>query len=278
MGRLSRAADHRHRALPPGRGWLEVRGVAQQHVQPARARGRARSRSRREGLRPPTAGAAVAAGDLGELPVPRRARQRPALGAHPELHQELPALRCAGRVRRLAGLPRVHRVPRAHALDRRVHAGVVVGPPALPIRDRGGAHLRCASHRAGVRRPRGADGRVHRAGGARRRRGGPLHGSRGAADRGEHVARDPLRARRAADRPGQCAGVSGPSRDRASGCLDRAGPLRALDRPGVSRAERRSAPAADDRGGSNPRGGVRGVGRGDPANLSEENQSEEAAV
>ena len=50
----------------------------------------------------------------------------------------------------------------------------------------------------GVRRARLADRRVHRAGGARRRRGRALRGSRAAADRGEHVARDPLRPGRPA--------------------------------------------------------------------------------
>ena len=102
VGRLPRAADHRHRALPPRRGGPEVRRLAQQHLQPARPRRRARHRPRGAGLRPAAPGAAAAAGDLRQLAVPRRARQRPALGAHAELHQELPALRRARRVRRLA--------------------------------------------------------------------------------------------------------------------------------------------------------------------------------
>ena len=89
---------------------------------------------------------------------------RAALGAHAELHQELPALRRARRVRRLAGLPRVHRVPHAHQLDRRVHAGLVVGAAALQLRHGRGAHLRRAGDRRRVRRARLADRRVHRAG------------------------------------------------------------------------------------------------------------------
>ena len=49
----------------------------------------------------------------------------------------------AGRVRRPAG---------AHRLDRRVHAAVVVGAPAPPLRHRRGAHLRRPEHRRGVGR------------------------------------------------------------------------------------------------------------------------------
>ena len=264
VGRLPRAADHRHRALPPRRGRPEVRRLAQQHVQPARARRRPRHRPRGARLRPAAPGAAAAAGDLGQLALPRRARQRAALGAHAELHQELPALRRPRRVRRLAGLPRVHRVPRAHALDRRVHAGVVVGPPALQLRHRRGAHLRRAGDRAGVRRARLADGRVHRAGGARRRRGRAVRRSRAAADRGEHVARDPLRARRPADRPAERA-EEYPAREAIERLLgvDGADARRARHRAGVPRAQRRPAPAPDDRGGRDARGGLRGVGRGD---------------
>ena len=47
-------------------------------------------------------------------------------------------------------------VPPAHALDRRVHAGVVVGAPAPRLRHRGGAHLRRPGGRPGVRGARGA--------------------------------------------------------------------------------------------------------------------------
>ena len=154
VGRLPRAADHRHRALPPRRGGPEIRGLAQQHLQPARAPRRARHRPRGARLRPPAPGAAAAAGDLRQLALPGRPRQRAALGAHAELHQELPALRRPRRVRRLAGLPRVHRVPEADQLDRRVHPGVVVGQAALQLRHRRGAHLRRAGDRAGVRRAR----------------------------------------------------------------------------------------------------------------------------
>ena len=104
VGRLPRAADHRHRALPPRRGRPAVRGVAQQHVLAARPRRRARRRPRGARVRPAAPGAAAAAGDLGQLALRRRARLRPALGAHADLHQELPALRDPRRLRR-AGRP-----------------------------------------------------------------------------------------------------------------------------------------------------------------------------
>ena len=51
----------------------------------------------------------------------------PALRPHPDLHQVVPALRRAGRVRRLGGVGRLRRPARAHRLDRRVHPALVVG-------------------------------------------------------------------------------------------------------------------------------------------------------
>ena len=96
------AADHRHRALPPPRGGAQVRRLAQQHVLAARARGRPRRRPRDRRVRPPARAAAGPARGVGELAVPRRPRLRPALRAHADLHEELPALRRARAVRRLA--------------------------------------------------------------------------------------------------------------------------------------------------------------------------------
>ena len=61
----------------------------------------------------------------------------------------LPALRRARRVRRLAGLPRLRRLPVAHQLDRRVHAGLVVGAPALLLRHRRGARSATSRRTAG---------------------------------------------------------------------------------------------------------------------------------
>ena len=149
---LPRAAHHRHRALPPGRGRAQVRRLAQQHVLAARARRRARRRPGGAGLRSAAAGAAVAAGDLGQLAVPRRPRLRPAQRPHADLHQELPALRRARCVRRAGRRSPTTSTSCQHPLDRRVHAGVVVDPPALLVRHGRGADLRRPDDRARSRR------------------------------------------------------------------------------------------------------------------------------
>ena len=96
------AADHRHRALPPPRGGPEVRRLAEQHVLAARPRGRARRGPGHRRVRPPARPPARPARPLGELAVPRRAGLRAALRADADLHEELPALRRARAVRRLA--------------------------------------------------------------------------------------------------------------------------------------------------------------------------------
>ena len=75
-------------------------------------------------------------------------RLRPAHRAHPDLHEVVPALRRAGRVRLLAGVGRLRRAARAHELDRRVHPAVVVRAPAPRLRHRRGAHLRRPDDRA----------------------------------------------------------------------------------------------------------------------------------
>ena len=51
------------------------------------------------------------------------------------------------RVRRLGGLPRLHRPADPDQLDHRVHPGLVVGAAALLLRHRRGADLRRAAHR-----------------------------------------------------------------------------------------------------------------------------------
>ena len=199
--RLPRAAHHRHGALPPRRGRPEVRRVAQQHVLGARPRRRPGRRPRGARLRPAAARAADAAGDLGQLALRRRDRLGPAHRAHADLHEVLPALRRAGRVRLLAGVGGLRRAARAHALDRRVHAAVVVRAPAPRLRHRRGAHLRRPDDRAGGRPARRADRRLRAPRGRGGRRGrDPARGAR-PADRGEHVAGDPLRPRRHPARP-----------------------------------------------------------------------------
>ncbi len=67
---LAGAAHHRHRALPPRGGGPEVRRVAQQHLQRARARGSPGRRSGGGRVRSAAAGAAGAPGDLRQLAVP----------------------------------------------------------------------------------------------------------------------------------------------------------------------------------------------------------------
>ncbi len=81
----------------PRGGGPEVRGVAQQHVQPARPRRHPGRRPGRPRLRPPAPGPAAAAGDQRQLALRRPHRLRPALRPHPDLHQVVPPLRGAGR-------------------------------------------------------------------------------------------------------------------------------------------------------------------------------------
>ena len=76
VGRLSRAAQHRHRALPPRGRRPTVRREAQQHVLAARPRRRARPRPRGPRVRPAAPGAPLAAQHQRQLALPRRARQR----------------------------------------------------------------------------------------------------------------------------------------------------------------------------------------------------------
>ncbi len=99
---------------------------------------------------------------------------RPALRPHADLHAQLPALRHPRRLRLLGGLPRLHRLPRGHALDRRVHAGLVVDPAALRLRHGRGAHLRRPADGGRERGAVGPDRRLRAAGRARRRRGRPV--------------------------------------------------------------------------------------------------------
>ena len=164
--RLPRAADHPDRALPPGRGRAQVRRLAQQHLLAARPRGHPGRRPGRARLRPAAAGAAAAAGDLGQLAVPGRARLRAAQRPHPDLHQELSALRRAGRVRQLGRVRRLHRVPRrgrARSSSTRRCGGR--SGPHFVVRHRRGPDLRRPGDRGGVRRAGGADRRLRGPGG-----------------------------------------------------------------------------------------------------------------
>src|SRR3712207_7190299 len=99
-----------------------------------RSRGDPRGRPRDRRLRPPAPDPPRAARDLRELAVPRRLRLRARLLAQPDLHEELPALRDPGAVRRLRHLRRPRGPAGPHALDRRAH-------PALVEREIGRAHV-----------------------------------------------------------------------------------------------------------------------------------------
>ncbi len=175
MVRLPRAADHRHRALPPRRGRAQVRRLAQQHVLAARARRDPRRRPRGAGLRPAAAGAAAAAGDLGQLAVPRRPRLRPAQRAHADLHQELSALRRARRVRR-AG----RRSPTTSTSSSRTRSIVEYTQVWWSVRPHlafGTVEVRICDAQIDRRRVRGAGGadrRLRRPGRPRHRRGRPV--------------------------------------------------------------------------------------------------------
>ena len=175
---------------------------------------------------------------------------RPALGAHPDLHQELPALRDPGPVRELAGLRGLRRLPGAHELDRRAHPALVERAAAPLLRHGRDADLRRPDERRGLDRAGGADHGLRGPGGARPRRGRAVRGSAGAPDRGELLAGDPLRARRQADRPRARARSTRrrPSRDRL---LAWTAPARAPlgIEVGAARGERRPAPAPGARRG-----------------------------
>ena len=197
MEPLAGAADHRHRALPPRRGGPEVRGVAEQHLQPPRARGHPGGRARRAGLRPPAARAAGAARHLRQLPLPGRPQLGPPHRPQSDLHQELSALWHSRPVRQLGGVRRLRRLPGPHALDRRADADLVEHPPAPRVRDRRVPHLRRADERRRLDRADRADRCLHRPGRPRLRRRPALRRSAEPARRGELLARDPLRTRRA---------------------------------------------------------------------------------
>ena len=147
--------------------------------------------------------AAAAAGDLGQLAVPRRPRQRAALGAH---------ARASPRASRAAASPTRSA---AGAAYREYIEFLLSGPTRSSSSPRSGgrcgrtsasAPSRCAS---ATRRPTPQESDALAAlmvaciAQAVRDvdEGVPFERPGATADRGEHVAGDPLRARRAADRP-----------------------------------------------------------------------------
>ncbi len=210
-------------------------------------------------LRP---GAARAAGAVGQLAVPGRAALGPAFRPLSDLHEELPALRHPRFLRGLERVRRLRGLPDRQQLDRRADPDLVERAPPPLVRHRRAAHLRRADERRRLDRAGGADHGLRRSGGARRGRGRAVRGSRAAPDRGELLARDPLRARRQADRPAAPRGVPGRERRGAAARLDRPGAGPARDRARPVRGERRAAPVACARGGSLDRGRLRRGGGG----------------
>ena len=200
----------------------------------------------------------------------------PALGAHAELHQELPPLRRARRVRRLAA-PTASTSSSCCAPARSSSSRRSGGRCA---RTSASAPSRCAS--ATRRRPRRSPTRspaliVACVAQAARDvdEGVPFADPRAAADRGEHVAGDPLRPRRAPDRPRARRGVPGARGDRAPARVDGAGARRA--RASSSRFPERNGAQRQRRmieRGRHARGGLRGLGR----RRREQTYSEEVTV
>ncbi len=167
---LAGAAHHRDRALPAAARAARLRRLPQQHVLRARARGHPRRGPGDRGLRPVAGDPPRAARDLRQLAVPGRPRLRPPLRAHPDLHEELPALRDPRRLRRLGLVRGLRRPPQADELHRRAHPALVERPAPPRLRHGRGADLRRPVERRGVDRAGGPGGRLRRPGGARLRR------------------------------------------------------------------------------------------------------------
>ena len=149
---LEGPADHRHAALPAGRGPPQVRRLAQQHLGGARARRGPRLRQGGGGLRRAADVPAAPARAVRELTLHRGRLDAAALGAHADVRAHVPALRHPGRVRHVGGASRLLRGARRHQLHPGVHPDLVVGAAASPLRHRGGPHLRRADR--GVAEPR----------------------------------------------------------------------------------------------------------------------------
>ena len=111
---LAGPADHRHAALPPQRRAAPLRRLAQQHLRPPRARRDPRRRPRDRRLQRDAELPARAARALGQLAVRRGGRQRAPLRPDADLHPHVPPLRDPGRLRRLAGVRGLRRVPLPH--------------------------------------------------------------------------------------------------------------------------------------------------------------------
>ena len=154
---------------------------------------------------------ARAARAVGQLAVRRERRQRPPLGAHADLHAHVPALRRAGRVRG-AG-PSTSSTcassTRRGSIAEHTQLWWSVRPHlAFPT-----VEIRICDGQPDARRGAGrSSALIYALAGAdraRARRGRAAAGPSAPADRGEPLARDPLRALRRADRPRDGRGAAG---------------------------------------------------------------------
>ena len=259
---LAGPADHRHAALPPERRAAPLRRLAEQHLRAPRPRRhpRRRPRGRRAG-RPPRLPAAPA-GAVRQLAARRGREQRPPLGAHGDLHAHVPALRRARRVRD-AG-PSSRRTcacsTRPGSIDEHTQIWWSVRPHlAYPT-----VEIRICDAQPDLGEARALAGvllRARRADRPRGRRGRAAAGAAAADDRGELLARDPLRAlRHRCSIPGRtrCARPAPSSSGSASGSRPVADELGvAAGDPGD---ERGRAPDRPDRGGLDARGDLRRAG------------------
>ena len=133
-------------------GGPQVRGLAQQHLQPARARGRPRRRPRDRGLRPPARRSCPScwrsrptrrSSTAATRACTRRARQI--------FTKSFPRCGIPDPFGELRGLRRLRRPAGADRLDRRAHPALVERAPAPRLRHGRGADLRRPVERRGVR-------------------------------------------------------------------------------------------------------------------------------
>ena len=119
-----------------------LRGLAQQHVRPARPRRHPRRRPRDRRQQRASHGAARAAGLLRQLAVAGGAPHAPALDAHRDLHQVLPALRHPRQLRRLGRVRGVRPLPdrrRARSASTPRSGGACARTRPIPPSRRGSA-------------------------------------------------------------------------------------------------------------------------------------------
>ena len=212
---------------------------------------------------------ARAARALGELAVRRGRQHRPALGAHADLHAHVPALRRPRRVRRLgtSSSDYVRFLYETGSIDEHTQLWWSVRPHlAFPT-----VEIRICDAQPDLAEAQALAAlavRARRPDRARARRGRAAARPAAPADRGEHLARDPLRALGRADRPRRAARCV-PARARLERLLEWVAPvadeLGAAPYLAIPERERGRAPDRALRGGRDARGDLRRAGRaGEP--------------